>query len=403
MSKSSQSTVGSLQSKERTERVEGKLREVWQRCRPSHFHCQLAAVLMLAACLLACSRKPSTAESEEAAGNPGDAVGEVTVTRVERADISSALSVSGTIAALPNQDVRISSLVPGRVARMMVAEGDHVREGQALAKIEDRPFLDQIQQAEAAVEQAKANLENARLNRERNENLFQRGIAARKDLEDVRTQASVNEAALRQAEAALALARLQLARTEARSPLDGTVVKRLVSVGEQVDGTAAQPLFQVANVAEVELFGNVPALYLEKIRVGQTLRIATEAFPGKEFAGRVVAISPAVDPSTNVGLVRIRIGNGGGLLRLGMFLTVQLPLQTHAKALVVPPQAVYRDQQGQAHVYRLQGENAEAVAVKLGLETQERVELLAGAQEGETIILTGGYGLPERAKIKVKP
>jgi RND family efflux transporter MFP subunit len=330
-------------------------------------------------------------------------VAEVTVTRVERADISSALSVSGTIAALPNQDVRVSSLVPGRVARMMVAEGDHVKEGQALAKIEDRPFLDQIQQAEAAVEQAKANLENARLNRERNENLFQRGIAARKDLEDARTQASVNEAALRQAEATLALARLQLARTEARSPLDGTVVKRLVSVGEQVDGTAAQPLFQVANVAEVELFGNVPALYLEKIRVGQTLRIATEAFPGKEFAGRVVAISPAVDPSTNVGLVRIRIGNGGGLLRLGMFLTAQLPLQTHAKALVVPPQAVYRDQQGQAHVYRLQGENAEAVAVKLGLETQERVELLAGAQEGETIILTGGYGLPERAKIKVKP
>jgi membrane fusion protein (multidrug efflux system) len=352
---------------------------------------------------LACSRNPRASSEEEASGNQGEVVAEVTLTRVERADLSSTLSVSGTIAALPNQDVRVSSLVPGRVAHMMVAEGDHVREGQALAKIEDRPFLDQIQQAEATVEQAKANLENARLNRERNENLFQRGIAARKDLEDARTQLSVSEAGLRQAQATLALARLQLTRTEVRSPLDGTVVKRLVSVGEQVDGTAAQPLFDVANVAEVELFGNVPALYLGKIRVGQALRIATDAFPAKEFAGHVVAISPAVDPSTNVGLVRIRIANAAALLRLGMFLTVQVPLETHPNALVVPPQAVYRDREGRPRVYHVQGDTAEAALVKLGIETSERVELLSGVKAGEIVILTGGYGLGEHAKIRAKP
>jgi membrane fusion protein (multidrug efflux system) len=364
-----------------------------------------SCVVLALGCLftLACSRNPSASSEQEATGNPGEVVAEVTVTRVGRADLSTTLSVSGTIAALPNQDVRVSSLVLGRVAREMVAEGDHVRAAQALAKIEDRPFLDQIQQAEATVEQAKANLENARLNRERNENLFQRGIAARKDLEDARTQARVSEAALRQAEATLALARLQLTRTEVRSPLDGTVVKRLVSVGEQVDGTAAQPLFEVANVAEVELFGNVPAVYLGKIRVGQALHIATDAFPGKELAGRVVAISPAVDPATNVGLVRIRIANAAGLLRLGMFLTAQVPLETHANALVVPPQAVYRDQGGRPCVYRVQGDTAEAVPVKLGIETSAHVELLSGVKAGETLILTGGYGLPERAKIKVKP
>jgi RND family efflux transporter MFP subunit len=330
-------------------------------------------------------------------------VAEVTVTRVERANISTTLSVSGTIAGLPNQDVRVSSLVPGRVARMLVAEGEDVLAAQVLAVIDNRPFQDQLQQAEASVEQAKANLENARLNRDRNENLFQRGIAARKELEDARTQVSVYEAALRQAEAALALARLQLARTEVRSPLAGTVVKRLVSVGEQVDGTAAQPLFEVANVREVELFGNVPALYLDRIRVGQRPQISADAFPGKEFAGRVVAISPAVDPSSNIGLVRIRLSNGAGLLRLGMFLTAQVPLETHEQALVVPPQAIYRDQEGLPQVYRVVGENAEAVPVKLGLETQDRVELLAGVQAGDTLILTGGYGLGARSRIKVKP
>ena len=94
----------------------------------------------------------------------------------------------------------------------------------------------------------------------------------------------VNKALLSQAEAALSLARLNLARTDVRSPLTGMIVKRLLSVGEQVDGTAAQPVFEVASTSEVELFGNVPALYLDKIRVGQALRISTDAFPGKSIS-----------------------------------------------------------------------------------------------------------------------
>jgi membrane fusion protein (multidrug efflux system)/multidrug efflux system membrane fusion protein/cobalt-zinc-cadmium efflux system membrane fusion protein len=357
----------------------------------------LALALLL---LASCSKKSAEGEAREKGA--AQVVAEVTVTRVERADIQSTLSVTGTIAALPNQDVRVSSLVPGRVARMMVAEGDHVGEGQVLAKIDDRPFRDQVQQAQGTLDQAQANLANSSLSLERNEKLLERGIAARKDVEDARTQANVNKALLSQAEAALSLARLNLARTEVRSPLTGMVVKRLLSAGEQVDGTAAQPVFEVASTSEVELFGNVPALYLDKIRVGQALPIATDVFPGQGFQGHIVAISPAVDPSTNVGLVRIRIANRAGLLRLGMFLTAQLPLETHRNALVTALQAVYRDQDGNPEIYRVEGEKAEAVPVKLGLETKDRVELLAGAQEGETIILSGGYGLPAHARIKVK-
>lgn len=353
-------------------------------------------------CLLACARKP--AGGDEGDSSTGQAsVAEVTVTRVVRGSISSVLTVTGTVAALPNQDVRVSALVAGRIVSMAVAEGDHVEQGQELARIDDRPFQDPLRQAEAAVEQAKANLENARLNLTRNETLFQRGVAARKDLEDARTQVSVFEAALHQAEAALALARLPVARTEVRSPLSGIVVKRFASVGEQVDGTAAQPLFEVANLSVAELFGNVSAVYLGKIRVGQKVEITTDSFPGTKFPGRVVAISPAVDPATNVGLVRIRISNSGGLLRLGMFLSAQLPLQTDANALVVPTQAVYRDQNGQPQVYRVQGEDAEVVPVKLGIETPDRIELLSAVKEGDTLILTGGYGLGDHAKVKVKP
>lgn len=360
------------------------------------------ALLLAAVTLAACSRNPS-ADDDEAGANSAASVADVTVTRVTRADISSTLTVTGTIAALPNQDVKVSALVAGRIARLMVAEGDRVRKDQVLAKIEDQPYRDQLQQAEASVEQAKANLQNATLNRDRNETLFKRGIAARKDVEDARTQVSVSRAALSQAEAQVATARLELDRTEVHSPLSGVVVKRFVSDGEQVDGTAAQPLFEVANVRVAELYGNVPASYLGQIHVGQTMSITADAFPGREFTGRVVAISPAVDSSTNVGLVRIRINNEADLLRLGMFLSAQVPLVTHQDALVVPPQAIYRDEQSHPRIYIVQGDEANASQVQIGIETEKWVEVVSGAKEGDTVVVDGGYGLGERARVKVRP
>lgn len=349
-----------------------------------------------------CSHKAS-GEGGEGGEKAAPAVVEVTVTKVARAQIVQTITISGNIAALPNQDVRVSALVAGRVAELPVAEGDHVNAGQLIAKIDDRPLRDQLQQAEAAVATTQANLENARLSRERNETLFGRGIAARKEVEDARTQETVAQAALRQAEAARSLARLQLSRAEIHSPLSGAVVKRFASVGEQVDGTAAQPLVEVAERSEVELFVNVPAPYLSRFRTGQALEITSEAFPGKAFRGRVTAVSSAVDPATNVGLVRVRLANEGGLLRLGMFLSAQVPLETHAQALVVPAQAIYRDQEGKPHVYRVEGEEAVAVEVTLGIETPERDEIVRGVKEGETLVWTGGYGLGEKTKIKVKP
>jgi RND family efflux transporter MFP subunit len=344
-----------------------------------------------------CSRS-----SSEGAGGEATAKAEVTLTRVVRAPISEVLTLTGTAAAPPNRDVRVSALVAGRIDELTVAEGDHVALGTVVAKLDDRPYRDQLSQAEAAAQQARANSENAKLALTRNEELLQRGIVARKDVEDARTQASVAAAALQQATAALEIARRQLARTEIHSPLDGQVVKRFMSVGEQVDGTAAQPIVEIAALGEVEFLGNAPARYLSKMRGGESVDVTTEAVPEKKFSGRVVAVSPAVDPATGVGLVRIRLPNPGGLLRLGVFLSAEISVETHERALVVPPQAIYRDDAGQPRVFTVSGTSATASPVELGIETKDRVELLSGAKEGDTVILTGGYGLGDKATIQVR-
>jgi Cu(I)/Ag(I) efflux system membrane fusion protein len=116
----------------------------------------------------------------------------------------------------------------------------------------------------------------------------------------------------------------------------------------------------------------------------------------------VDAVLPAVDPGTNNGSVRIRLENRKHLLKLGMFASVRLPVTGGTNRLVVPKQAIYPDESGEPHVYKVVGDQAESVPVELGVQTKDKVEILSGVKEGDTVIFTGGYGIPEKSKIRVK-
>ena len=331
-----------------------------------------------------------------------DAAPEVTVAAVQKKVIQQDLLVSGNLAALPNRDAKLAALVAGRIRAVLVNEGERVKAEQAVAELEPSSYAEQLRQAEAAVTQAKANLENAKLSAARNEDLLQRGIAARKEVEDARTQLAVNQAALQQAEAGAATAHTQLARTTIRSPFEGTAVHRFLGVGEQVDGTGAQPIMEVANIDTLELLGTVPASRLSEIRVSEDFSFKTESIPDTEFTGHVVAVLPAVDPATNNGTVRIRINNQKHLLKLGMFVTVSLPLKPGQPKLAVPKQSIYPDESGDPHVYRVTGNDAESVAVELGIQTNDLTEIKSGVDEGDQVIVNGGYGLPEKTKVRIK-
>jgi len=319
--------------------------------------------------------------------------------KVVRGTIADDLVVRGTVAALPNEDVKVSALVGGRVDAVTVAEGDSVRAGQVVARIDTRTTQDQQKQAEAARQQAVAQLENARLNLQRNEQLFTRGVAAGKEVEDARTAVAQAQAALDQATAALNSVGLQLDRAEVRSPIAGQVVKRMVSVGEQVDGTASQPIVEVANIERVELGANVPAEQLANIDVGDRVTITTDAYPERSFEGRIVAVAPAVDPATNTTLVRMRVENKDHLLKVGMFAEARVRLAEHTNALLVPVAALSRDEDSGAAVYIVNGDTATRTPVKTGLEEDGQVEVLSGVEEAQSILTTGVHGLGDSVKI----
>ncbi len=354
------------------------------------------ASVCLTAWLLACGCGEKAADDEgEPAEEPTITASVATVTSRTLVD---GLTVRGTVTAVPNEDVRVSALVPGRLTAVTVAEGDNVRKGQVVASLDRRPSQEEERKAAASVEQATAQIENARLNLRRTDELFQRGIAAGKEVEDARAQMASAQAALEQATAALEGARRQLARTDIRAPISGQVVKRMVSVGEQVDGTGAQPIVEIANVDRVELAASVPPEHLSQVRVGQKVVVSTEAYPGTLFPAEVLAIAPAIDIATNTALVRIRVVNRERRLKVGMFAEGRLELAEHPNVLIVPPSAVVK-RDAAAFVYVVTGDTAQRKPVRIGLEQPEAVEILSGLTAGQTVLTSAVYGLGDKAKL----
>ena len=190
------------------------------------------AGLAIALATSSCGRAASTAEKEPSP--------EVTVTKVQKGAIAQSLLVSGNLATLPNRDAKITALVPGRIQSVLVTEGDSVQAGQVLAHLDSASLRDQQAQADAAVAQARANVENSKLAAEREAGLLQRGISSRKEVEDTRTQLSVNQSLSKQAEAGASAARTQVNRSVLRAPFAGVVVHRFLGNGEQVDGSSGR-------------------------------------------------------------------------------------------------------------------------------------------------------------------
>ena len=363
--------------------------------RRHYFALALAVALSLAGCA-----KHAGSDDEE--GKKGEPVPDVTTAKVVRAVIADNLIVNGNLAALPNHDAKVAALVPGRISKVLVVEGDHVTAGEPVAELDSTLLREQERQSEGAVTQAKATVENAKLSAQREETLLGRGVSSRKEVEDARTQLAVAQATLQQQEAALATARAQVSRSVVRSPFEGTVVKRFAGAGEQVDGTGAQPILEVAQIDTLELLGTVPAARLGDIRTGEAFTFQINAVPDATFTAKVVSVLPAVDPATNNGTVRIRIDNAKRKLKLGQYLSIDLPLKSSGPRLVVPKQAIYPDEAGEPHVYKITGDQSEQVPVQLGVQTKDKAEIVSGVNEGDTVIVSGGYGLPEKAKVHVK-
>jgi len=315
--------------------------------------------------------------------------------------LSPRISIAGVLAPLPGRDVKVGALVAGRVDRVLVAEGDRVKLDQPLAHVEAQPLRDRVTETEAQREQARAQLENARTRQARTERLWKDGIASRQEVDDARAATASAESALKQAQAVGGTAGVQLERATLRAPIAGVVAAILVPAGQPVDGNGT-PVIEIADTRELDLRAPVPAARVGEVSIGQRAELNVESVG--VVPGAVVAIAPLVDTATNTVIVRVRVSNGAGRLRGGVFARGAL-LAAERRALAIPRAALLPSEGGDARTVAVVNSDGTVGhrALELGAEAGELIEVRGGLQAGERVIVAGGYSLPDGTHVEIEP
>ena len=284
--------------------------------------------------------------AEEAEDKPAPA--SVMCVAVEPAEVADIVDVSGVIAPPPRLYASVGSPVAGRVAQVLVEEGDHVVAGALLAVIEDPALPAGSLEAKAGVAAAAAAKTAADQDVARQERLEKTGIGARKDLEDARARAGAAAAELDAARARSGLASSQLARREIRAPRAGVVLHLHRRVGETVDASGASPIAEIADISILELHAQASPTVLARLREGMTATVQALG-SDKPITAVVTRVAPAVDSTTLLGLVRLTLASADGV-KVGTSAAAQIAIAKRP-GIRVPSTALRRSMEiGRAHV-----------------------------------------------------
>ena len=305
----------------------------------------------------------------------------VEVEPVRRHAISEYLEANGTLEA--ENEVELVARTAGPITSLEAEEGDQVRSGQLLARIDDREARNQV-----AV--ATVNRDEATLAFERAKTSWESGLVSQEAYDSA-------QSALEGAQAQLDAASLQLAYTEIRAPFDALVVTRHIKLAQYV--TQGTPLFRISDFTPLLCRVEIPEKDLPRVHIGQSGRIVVEAFPDETYPAQVLRVRPTVDATTGTVTVTLEI-DGRNRLRPGMFASVYLQTETHPDALVIPRKALVLDSIGDT-VFVLDGDTAVRREVRLGIREQDLVEVLEGLAQGEEVVVLGQEGLSDGTPVEI--
>lgn len=299
----------------------------------------------------------------------------------ETGSITSEFQTVGSIEA--RESVDIVSEIAGIVVRLPFREGDPIEKGALIAQLDDAELAAELARSEALRDQTRASFERVR-------SIVEQGAAAEQDLDDA-------AAALKVAEANVALARARLAKTRIAAPFSGVIGPREISPGAFL--SAGEVITRLAKVKELDIVFSVPERYAGELRRGAEVVVSTAAFPGYRVTGVMDVIDPQLDPATRSVRVIARATNPEGRLRPGMSADIAVVLAHRERTLTVPAEAVFA-QGDQFLVYRLQDDGTVAPApVRLGARTPSAVEIVEGLAEGDVVVRAGHQKLFPGAKV----
>jgi membrane fusion protein, multidrug efflux system len=322
-------------------------------------------------------------------GGPGGPGGGARVTVVEvqpvsRGSIARQVTVTGIVE--PVRVVGVNSQLAGAVTRVLVQEGDRVRQGAVLARLDSREIEAQLASAQASHDVAKAAFERA-------EQLRERRVITLPEYERERTAYAAAEAQIQQL-------RTRLGYATVLAPVTGIVTEQRVETGDVVGNQAR--LFTIADVSEIVARVGVSELDVVELAQGERVTITLDAFPNRELAGRIRRIFPSADPTTRLVPVEVAFdAQSAQMARPGFLARVTFDLATSENVLLLPVQAVLGAQGSQAVFIVDEQNRAQRRQVTTGLTSRGRVEIVSGLTEGDPVIVVGGNNVREGMTVRV--
>lgn len=343
--------------------------------------------------LISCSQKkpePNTRAVRD------DAV-PVTVAQVQTIPMDRALPVIGTLFA--KDEATIAAQVEGQIEKTKVDFGDRVTAGQELASIDTKTFEALEQQAGANLAKAIASATNVEQNLARSQSLQREKISSQSELDKAIADSGQAQAEIKAAEAALAIAKLNLEHSHVRAPFDGAIAERIASAGDYMK--IGSPLFRIVNDGVLKYIVQAPESYAGLVKKEQLVTFSVDAFPTNQFSGKVFLISPQVNTATRAFAFGALVQNPERQLRASTFARGELILEKEVPTQVVPLDAVLNFA-GVTKVFVVEREIAHQRDVQVGRVKNGFQEILIGLKPGETVVLTGHTKLHDGSKVRVK-
>lgn len=342
-------------------------------------------------------KKEDEAAAAEAAKNAVLTVGAENVVIAANGSIMTGPQISGTLE--PERKAVMRAEMGGRVLQTYAEQGQSVNAGTVLARIDATGIQDAYNSARSGVTAARNAYDVASRDLARNQKLLDAGAIAERDIDLSRRAAIAAQAALEDANSRLAAAQRQLRSTQITAPFSGVVSERPVSAGDVVQPGAH--MFTVVEPSSMQLEASVPAEQLASIRVGVPVTFTVSGYPGRQFLGTITRINPTADPMTRQVRIYVSIPNAGRTLVGGLFANGRMS-STTKMGLIVPTAAV--DVRGAAPTaMRIRKGKVEKVQVQLGItdKASESVEVIAGIQVGDTLLLGAAQGITPGTAVRV--
>ena len=341
----------------------------------------LLATAALSACLILAGCKGGGDAQAKPAEDKGPEAIPVEVEKVARRAI--AASYGNTATLEPRAESQVVAKTSGVALQVLAEEGQVVRAGQVLVRLD--PDRARLQAAQSA-----AQLRKLEANFKRAQQLEAQQMVSANDLDQLRYD-------LENARAVNRLANLELSYTDVVAPISGVIASRDIKAGNFVQINS--PIFRIVDTARLEATLNVPEREITKLRAGQAVELTVDALPGRRFAGEVDRVSPVVD--TGSGTFRVVASFAGdGDLQAGMFSRVAIRYDQREDALVLPRRALLEDG-GEPAVFAVRDGKAARVPLELGYSDGGWVEVRKGLAEGDAVVVAGKAALREGTAVQV--